>query len=99
MKDFPQWYFELKLFFLRYMFPSFNVAHFDELLTILDKIVNDDNPKMQPLINCYNPIKCSLLVYEICWKIKNQNVYSLQRKCDELTKYILNCLSNYLNEQ
>lgn len=53
------------------MFPVFNVAHFDELLTILDKIFINDNAKCHPLINCYNPIKCSVLVYEICWKIKN----------------------------
>ena len=81
------------------MFPIFNVAHFDELLTILDKIFINDNPKQHPLINCYNPIKCSILVYEICWKIKNQNVYSLQRKCDEITAYILKSLEQYLNEQ
>lgn len=53
------------------MFPNFNVAHFDELLTILDKIFNDENLKLHPIINSYNPIKCSILVYEICWKIKN----------------------------
>lgn len=81
------------------MFPIFNVAHFDELLTILDKIFNNDNPKQHPIINCYNPIKCSVLVFEICWKIKNQNVYSLQRKCDELTSYIMRSLDLYLNEQ
>jgi hypothetical protein len=80
------------------MFPNFNVTHFDELLTIIDKIFNNDNAKQHPLINCYNPIKCSILVYETCWKIKNQNVYSLQRKCDELINYILISLENYLNE-
>ena len=53
------------------MLPNFNVALLDELLTLLDKLFNSENPKMHPLINCYNPFKCSILVYEICWRIKN----------------------------
>ena len=59
------------------MFSNFNVTLLDELLTILDKIFNPENIKIHPLTNCYNIIKCSILVYEICWRIKNKNVYSL----------------------
>ena len=44
----------------------------DELLNLFQTIFEVHNPKMHPLVNCYNPVKCSLLVYEICWKIQKK---------------------------
>ena len=69
LKD-SQWYVELKLFFVRQSFPYLNVAQIDELLSLFTTICNEPNPKKHPLVNCYNPVKCSLLIYEICWKVE-----------------------------
>ncbi len=50
-----------------------------ELLQLFEDIlIQVKNPKQHPLVNTYNPIKCSLLIYEICFKIKNKNVFTLQ---------------------
>ena len=71
----------------------------DELLNLFQTIFEVHNPKMHPLVNCYNPVKCSLLVYEICWKIQKKNIYSLQRMCDKLMNYLKDSLDNYFNDQ
>jgi hypothetical protein len=41
----------------------------DDLLSLFQEIFNVDNPKKHPLVNCYNPVKCSMLIYEVCWNV------------------------------
>jgi hypothetical protein len=71
----------------------------DELLDLFTLIFDESNPKKHPLVNCYNPVKCALFVYEICWLINQKNIYSLQRKCDALTNYLKSSLDKYFNKQ
>lgn len=94
----PQWYFELKLFFLRQSFAFLSVSQLDELLAIFD-IIFQVPPRKHPLVNCYNPVKCSLLVYETCWKVQQKNIYSLQRRCDKIMRYLVESLEKYFGEQ
>ena len=78
LKDTPQYYFEIKLFYLRQALPQLNVEKLDQVLKIFEVIFKYP-PQKHPLVNCYNPIKCSLLVCEICYNIKLKNIFSLQR--------------------
>ena len=64
-----EWYFEMKMFFVRQLFPHYNVQQMDDLLMLFTSVFEVANVKKHPLVNCYNPVKCSLLVYEICHKI------------------------------
>jgi len=54
--------------------------------------------KDHPIVNTYNPIKCSLLIHEICFKIENKNIYSLQRDCTMIKSYIEECIIEFLSE-
>ena len=54
--------------------------------------------KDHPIVNTYNPIKCSLLIYEICFKIENKNIYSMQRDCTQIKKYLEESLIEFLAE-
>ena len=92
-----QWYFELKLYFVRQSFIFLNVAQMDDLLSLMETIFNVNNPRNHPLVNCYNPVKCSMLVYEICWNIQQKNIYSLKRKCDSIMTYLKQSLDKYFN--
>ena len=89
-------YVEMKLFFIRQSFPHLDVEKMNDLLKLF-KIILDPklDPKKHPLVNTYNPVKCSLLIYEICWKIERKNIYSLQRTCDSIMEYLLKSLSKY----
>jgi len=48
---------------------SLNVSHFDELLTVFEKVFRND-PTSHPIINSYNPVKQSVHVVKICTRIK-----------------------------
>ena len=93
-----QWYFEIKMYFVRRTFVILNVSQMDKLLDLFDSIFKEPNAKKHPLVNCYNPVKCALFVYEICWLINQKNIYSLQRKCDGLTSYLKDSLDKYFNK-
>ena len=71
----------------------------DDLLLLFTSVFEVANVKKHPLVNCYNPVKCSLLVYEICYKIQKKNIYSLQRKCDHLMRYLKDSLAKYFDSQ
>ena len=66
---------------------SLNVGNFDELLTTFDLVFKND-PLSHPLINCFNPVKCSVHVFKICQRIKRKKIYTLDRKCNEVIEYI-----------
>jgi hypothetical protein len=42
----------------------------DELLTLFQQILKVNDPKLHPIVNTYNPVKTSLLIFEICWRIQ-----------------------------
>ena len=98
IKEQPNWNFEYKLYFIRHLFMSLNVSHFDELLSVFDQVFRND-PVSHPIINSFNPVKQSIHVVKICTRIKHKKIYSLERKCNEVIEYIYISLEKYLNEQ
>jgi len=51
------------------------------------------------MISQYNTIKVTLLIYRICWKIEEKQIYSLITKCSLLQSYLINSLSRYFELQ
>ena len=54
---------------------------------------------MNPMISQFNTIKITLLIYRICWKIEERQVYSLITKCSALQSYLIKSLSKYFEMQ
>mmetsp|Transcript_12402 Transcript_12402/g.19367 ORF Transcript_12402/g.19367 Transcript_12402/m.19367 type:complete len:205 (+) Transcript_12402:4009-4623(+) len=75
---------ELKLFYLHEHFDILSVYQMNQLLDIYDEVLHAKNPKNNPLINQYNVVKIGLLIYRICWKIEEKQIYSLITKCSLL---------------
>jgi len=48
------------------------------------------------MISQFNTIKITLLIYRICWKIEEKQIYSLITKCSLLKAYLISSLSQYL---
>ena len=86
------------MFFVKQSFVFLSVKDLDKLLMLFDEIFHVLNPRKHPLVNCYNPVKCSMLVYNICWMIQQKNIYSLQRQCDNIMKYLNESLSSYFDK-
>ena len=65
------------------------------LLDIYQDILSRQNAKENPMISQFNTIKVTLLIYRICWKIEEKEIYSLITKCSLLQAYLINSLSKY----
>jgi len=50
------------------------------------------------MLSQYNTIKITLLIYRICWKIEERQIYSLTTKCSVLQNYLINSLFLYLKQ-
>ena len=50
------------------------------------------------MVSQYNPIKVSLMIYLICWKIEQQQIYSLITKCHLLQDYLIRSLFKYFEK-
>ena len=57
------------MFFVKQAFSVFTVDQMDKLLILFSEILDVNNARYHPLVNCYNPVKASILIYEICWQI------------------------------
>lgn len=54
------------------------------LIDIYQEVLYRKDPKMNPMISQFNTIKITLLIYRICWKIEERQIYSLITKCSVL---------------
>jgi len=51
------------------------------------------------MLSQYNTIKITLLIYRICFKIEERQIYSLITKCSVLQNYLLSSLCLYFKQQ
>ena len=51
------------------------------------------------MISQFNTIKVTLLIYQICWRIEEKQIYSLITKCSVLQSYLINSLKQYFEQQ
>jgi len=54
---------------------------------------------LNPIINSYNTVKVTLLIYKITFRIEQMNIYALITKCQLINKYVEDSLNNYLHLQ
>ena len=87
------------MYFIKQAFSIFTVKQMEALLVLFWEILMVNNPKVHPLVNCYNPVKVSILIYEICWEIQQKNIFSLQIKCEQIMKYLIKSLDSYFEKQ
>jgi len=52
-----------------------------------------------PLICQFNPIKVTLLIFRVCFRIEEKQIYSLVTKCQSLQGYLIRSLLAYFNNQ
>jgi len=90
---------EMKLFFLHEHFDIMTVYQLNQLLDIYDEVLHSKDPKANPMINQYNVIKIGLLIYRICWKVEEKQIYSLITKCSVLQAYVNSSLNFYFDKQ
>ena len=77
-------YHEMKLFLIHEHFNILSIEQMNNLVDIYQDILHAKEPKGNPLVSQYNSIKVALLIYRICWKIENKEIYSLITKCQML---------------
>jgi hypothetical protein len=75
---------EMKLFFLHEHFNTLSIGQMNYLVDIYQDLLNIRDPKQNPIISQFNTIKIALLIYRICWKIEQKQIYSLITKCSLL---------------
>jgi len=75
------------------------VSQMNWLVDIYQEILGRKDPKMNPMISQFNTIKITLLVYRICWKIQEKQIYSLITKCSVLENYLITSISRYFELQ
>jgi len=90
---------EIKLFYIHEHFDVMTIAQMNYLIDIYQDILNIKDPKYNPIINQFNTIKIALLIYRICWKIEQKQIYSLITKCSLLQSLLIRSLSNYFEKQ
>ena len=74
----------MKLFFLHEHFNTLTISQMNYLIDIYQELLNHKDVKLNPMINQFNTIKIALLIYRICWKIEQKQIYSLITKCSLL---------------
>mmetsp|Transcript_41392 Transcript_41392/g.63095 ORF Transcript_41392/g.63095 Transcript_41392/m.63095 type:complete len:133 (-) Transcript_41392:47-445(-) len=62
-------YLEIKLFFVLEHFDSMNILQLNRLVDALQHVVFRDEVKLNPILNSYNTVKLSLLIYRVSWCI------------------------------
>ena len=63
---------EIKLFLVHEHFNQLTIQQMNQLLDIYQEVLSKKTAKENPIISQYNPIKVSLLIYRICWKIEEK---------------------------
>ena len=92
-------YHEMKLFFIHQHFNSLTVSQMNELVDIYQEILRRPDPKYHPVVSQFNTIKITLLIYRICWKIEERQIYSLITKCSALQSYLISSICKYFEHQ
>jgi hypothetical protein len=90
---------EMKLFFLHEHFDVMSIYQLNLLVDIYQEILHHKESKLNPMVNQFNTIKISMLIYRICFKIEEKNIYSLITKCSLLKNYLVNSLTSYFERQ
>jgi len=60
---------EIKLFFILEHFDQFNIQQLNYLVDALRRVFFRADMKQNPMLNSYNTVKLSLLVYRVSWRI------------------------------
>jgi len=87
---------EEKLFFLHEQFNMLTVSQLNRVIDIFTEIIQRNEIDKNPVMYQFNTVKYALLIYQICYKIENKNLYALITKCNILINYIEKCLNKYL---
>lgn len=61
---------ETKLFILHEHFDVLTISQLNQLVDIYQEILHAKDAKLNPIINTFNTIKISMLIYRICYKIE-----------------------------
>lgn len=75
---------EIKLFFIHEHFKILSIYQLNQIVDIYQMILTRNDVKSNPVISQFNTIKIVLLIYRICWKIEQKQIYSLITKCNLL---------------
>lgn len=89
---------EIKLFFVHEHFDVLSISQLNNLIDIYQEILHHKDPKLNPMVNQFNTIKISMLVYRICFKIEEKKIYSLITKCSLLKQYLISSLVSYFEK-
>jgi len=90
---------EIKLFFLHEHFDVLDVEAMNRLLDVFIEVFQRPAYHMNPLVNCYNTVKVSLLVFKVTYRIEKMNIYALITKCQLLNRYLEDSLNGFLHLQ
>lgn len=71
----------------------------NNLVDIYQEALHVKEFRLHPIISQFNTVKVALLIYRICWKIEQQQIYSLITKCSLLQDYLLASLCRYFEKQ
>lgn len=90
---------EIKLFFIHEHFDTLTIQQMNTLIDTFQLIMHRKDWRLNPIVSQYNTIKVVLLIYRICWKIENKQIYSLITKCSLLQSHLISSLSLYFEKQ
>jgi len=75
-------FYEYKLFFIHEHFDELTIVQLNNTIDKLLVVLFKQDLRLNPLMSQANPIKITLLIYRICWKIEKKRIYSLITKCE-----------------
>ena len=90
---------EIKLFLIHQHFDQMSIMQMNNIVDFYNIMAMPKDPKLNPLVSQYNTIKVSLLIYRLCWRIDQKQIYSLATKCQLLSKYIMTSIQKYFEKQ
>jgi hypothetical protein len=95
IKESPK-YHEIKLFLLHEHFDVLSVQQMTNIVDIYQNILTSKRDyKYNPMLHQQNTIKICLLIYRICWRIEQKQIYSLVTKCQVLQAYLMKSLNGF----
>ena len=94
-----QYFHEFKLFFLHQHFEILSIQQLDRMIDTYLQVVHEKEIPKNAMVNQYNIIKISLLIYRLCWRVEQKQIYSLITKCQLLQNFLINGLKKYFSLQ
>ena len=98
IRDSPRFH-EIKLFFIHQHFDILDIQQMNNLVDIYQEALHVKEFKLHPIISQFNTVKVALLIYRICWKIEQHQIYSLITKCSLIQNYLISSLCKYFEKQ